>query len=132
MHYHKTVSDLKHIKDIRYKDICIACYKVGIIQHTGITCLCQSVRHKTSGPLLNNYWCNFITTLQEWSVPSLVVHIIDILQFNNFCQSYGPLMIFMSPATKYRRLKWIFFPSSACPSVTNSTTDQANQNLFLK
>jgi hypothetical protein len=37
--------------------------------------------------------CNFIKTLQE-SVPSLNVHIISIFQFNDFCESNGPLMIF--------------------------------------
>jgi hypothetical protein len=26
--------------------------------------------------ILKQYWCNFIQTLHEWSVPSLVVHII--------------------------------------------------------
>jgi hypothetical protein len=31
-----------------------------------------------SGLLLINYWCNFIQTLQEWSVPSLVVHCMSV------------------------------------------------------
>ena len=49
-----------------------------------------------SGLLLGNFWCDFIQTLQKWLVPSQVVHIISIFQFNDFCQSYWPLMIFIS------------------------------------
>ena len=56
--------------------------------------LCFHYR-KLSGQLLRNYWCNFIQTLQEWSVPSLVVHIVGIFWFVDFSQSYGPLMIFI-------------------------------------
>jgi hypothetical protein len=36
--------------------------------------VCCKIRKSLSGLLLINYWCNFIQTLQEWSVPSLVVH----------------------------------------------------------
>ena len=39
--------------------------------------------------------CDFFQTLQEWLVSSIVVHNINILQFTDFCQNYGPLMIFM-------------------------------------
>jgi hypothetical protein len=40
-------------------------------------------------------------------VPS-IVHIVSILQFNDFCQSYGPLMILIS---------------KVCPDFTSYTTD---------
>jgi hypothetical protein len=58
--------------------------------------VCPSVRpsQNLSGLLLINYWCNFIQTLQEWSVPSLVVHncqhfpvqwfLLELWPFNNF------------------------------------------------
>jgi hypothetical protein len=36
--------------------------------------VCCQIRKSLSGLLLINYWCNFIQTLQEWSVPSQVVH----------------------------------------------------------
>jgi hypothetical protein len=45
-----------------------------------------------SGLLMKNYWCNLIQTLIGWSVPSVVV---GNYQFNDFCQSYVPLMIFI-------------------------------------
>ena len=48
-----------------------------------------------SGLLLRNYWCHFIQTSQEWSEPSLVVQTVSIFKFSDFCQSYGPLIIFI-------------------------------------
>ena len=71
-------------------------------RHIGITSP-SSVSPAQSWPnySLKNYLCNFNQTLQEWSVPSLVVHIISIFQFNDFWQSYGPLMIFISRQTKF-------------------------------
>ena len=54
------------------------------------------MNHKNlSGLLFWNYWWDFILTLKKWSVPNLVVHIVSIFQFNDFCQSYDPLMIFI-------------------------------------
>ena len=35
-----------------------------------------------------NYWCDFI---QEWSGPSLVVHVNGIFLYNDFCQELWPL-----------------------------------------
>jgi hypothetical protein len=46
-------------------------------------CLSQNL----SRLLLINYWCNFIQTFQEWSL-----HVYIFLWFNEFCQSYGPLI----------------------------------------
>jgi hypothetical protein len=70
--------------------------------HFSVVCLsvCLSLQN-LSGLLLINYWCNFIQTLQEWSVPSLVVHIVSIFRFNDFCQSYGPLIIFIFKVCPY-------------------------------
>jgi hypothetical protein len=36
--------------------------------------VCCQIRKSLSRLLLINYRCNFIQTLQEWSVPSIVVH----------------------------------------------------------
>jgi hypothetical protein len=84
--------------------------------------LCRlSVCHKTcpsqnlSGLLLINYWCNFIQTLQELSVPSLVVHIVSIFRFNDFCQSYGPVII---------------FNFKVCPDYFSYTTNAISMKLY--
>jgi hypothetical protein len=76
--------------------------------------VCCQIHKSLSGLLLINYWCNFIQTLQEWSVPSLVVHIVSIFRLNDFCQSYGPLIIF------------IF---KVCPDYFSYTTKQFQWNF---
>ena len=40
---------------------------------------------------LSNPSSEFNITSQEWLIPSLVVHIVSVLHWNNFLMSYGPL-----------------------------------------
>jgi hypothetical protein len=40
--------------------------------------VCCQIHKSLSRLLLKNYWCNFIQTLQKWSVPSLVVHCLFV------------------------------------------------------
>jgi hypothetical protein len=79
--------------------------------HFSVVCLSVCPSQNLSGLLLINFWCNFIQTLQEWSVTSLV----SIFWFNDFCQSYGPLLIF------------IF---KVCPDYFSYTTNAISMKLY--
>ena len=69
--YNFKFNQLKRIKEIW--DSCDALYKV-ISKYKVIFChLPIRLSQNLSRLHLKNYWCDFAQTLQEWSVPSLVV-----------------------------------------------------------
>ena len=60
--------------------------------YIGVTLVCRSVcGHFLWTLFLSNHWLEFNKTSQEWLIPSLVVHIVRMLHWNNFSMSYGPL-----------------------------------------
>jgi hypothetical protein len=68
-----------------------------------------------TGLLLRNYWCNFMKTFQEWSIPSfVVVQLINILWFIDFCQSFDTFMILIlkfvcsTPVILLMQFQWNF------------------------
>jgi hypothetical protein len=67
--------------------------------HLGLKSVCPkqnlSLSQNLSGLLFKNYQCNFIQILQEQSVPSVVMHIVGIYKYNDFCHHYDPFMIFI-------------------------------------
>jgi hypothetical protein len=106
---------------IRIKRQCASflCRLYGVVatyrDHFSVVCPSVRPSQNLSGLLLINYSCNFIQTLQDWSVPSLVVHIVSIFRFNDFCKSYGPLIIF------------IF---KICPDYFSYTTNAISMKLY--
>jgi hypothetical protein len=73
--------------------------------------VCCQIYKSLSGLLLIIYLCNFIQTLQEWSVLSLVVHCLSLCMSVRLSQNLSPLLLinywgnfiltlqeFMSPA----------------------------------
>ena len=48
-------------------------------------CLSVGPLQNLSRQLLKNIWCNF-TNLLEWLVPSLILQIVSIFQFNEFAE----------------------------------------------
>ena len=87
----------------------VACRKVAATYRDHFSVVCPSRNYSR---------CNINQTLQELSVSSLVVHIVSILQFNYFWQSYYPLMIFI-----FKACGWLVAPVLAhCNGYFDRTT----------
>ena len=84
---------LTHINSIWMSLLCCLLQIAALYKdHFSVVCLSVCLSQNLSEMLIRNSWYNFIQTLQEWSVPSLVMHVVG--SYNNSSLSHLHLCIF--------------------------------------